>query len=217
MVASAERSSEGAIVAPLFPLPNVFLFPGTRMPLHVFEPRYRQMVQDLLDGTGRLVLGTLLERRTSTTASSDASRTVPTALPPILPIGGLGEILQHERTPDGRFYIVVGGLARVHVKEAASDRLYRRVAIEPVRETPACATREPLLREKVKRALMHRCPDIEDLPADVPLGQLADFLLLRMQLPQCVHEPLYCELDVEKRVLGALAEHARRELACDGD
>ena len=46
-------------VAPLFPLPNVFLFPGCVMPLHVFEPRYRQMVEDLLDGPGQVVMGTL--------------------------------------------------------------------------------------------------------------------------------------------------------------
>ena len=50
-----EEQDESARVAPLFPLPNVILVPGMAVPLHVFEPRYRQMVQHLLDGSGRLL------------------------------------------------------------------------------------------------------------------------------------------------------------------
>jgi hypothetical protein len=46
----------------------------------------------------------------------------------------------------------------------------------------------------------------------VPLSQLADLLLLQMRLPQCVMEPLFCQLDVEQRALGALAEHVRRPM-----
>ncbi|HEX5054111.1 MAG TPA: LON peptidase substrate-binding domain-containing protein, partial [Planctomycetota bacterium] len=46
---------------PIFPLPGAFLFPHQVMPLHVFEPRYREMVEDLLDSPGRLVIGTQLE------------------------------------------------------------------------------------------------------------------------------------------------------------
>ena len=46
-------------VVPLFPLPNLWLFPSVVLPLHVFEERYRQMIEDSLDGVGRLVLGTI--------------------------------------------------------------------------------------------------------------------------------------------------------------
>ena len=45
-----------ARIVPLFPLPNVWLFPAIVLPLHVFEQRYRQMVEDCLDGPGRIVL-----------------------------------------------------------------------------------------------------------------------------------------------------------------
>ena len=48
-------------VVPLFPLPQVWLFPYVVLPLHVFEERYRQMVEDSLDGPGRIVLGTIRE------------------------------------------------------------------------------------------------------------------------------------------------------------
>lgn len=185
------------------------------MPLHVFEPRYRQMVRDLLDGPGRLVMGTVLDRLPSDASDTGAGRrdepARPAVLPPaVLPIGGLGEIVQHERLPDGRYYILVFGLARVRITEAPSDRLYRRVAVLPAEETPVCTAREALVREKLSRAVMQRCRELQDLPSEVSLSQLVDLLLLRMQLPQAALEPLYCELDVEKRILGALSEHARR-------
>ena len=43
---SAAIPGGSGVVVPLFPLPNLFLFPGTLMPLHIFEPRYRQMIED---------------------------------------------------------------------------------------------------------------------------------------------------------------------------
>jgi len=193
---------QGSAITPLFPLPNVFLFPGARMPLHVFEPRYRQMVQDLLDGNGRLVMGTM--RESPTRAGS--------GVPPVLPIAGLGEIFQHERLPDGRFLIWLHGLVRVHLREAPSERLYRRVEVRPVCETVVCPSREALVREKLERAVLQRCPELDSLPPGVPLAQVIDLLLLRLQLPQSALEPLFCELDLEQRALGALLEHARRPL-----
>ena len=44
------------MTVPLFPLPNVFLFPGQVLPLHIFEPRYRKMIADVLDGPGRIAV-----------------------------------------------------------------------------------------------------------------------------------------------------------------
>jgi Lon protease-like protein len=185
---------------PLFPLPNVFLFPGTRMPLHVFEPRYRELVQDLLDARGRLVMGTVLESHVGELACK----------PPVLPIAGLGEIFHHEKLPDGRYYIWLAGLARVTVREAPSDRLYRRVVITPVVERPVCPEREKIVREKIVKALRQHCRELDAPLDEVPLSQLSDLLLLRLRLPQCSLAKLYCELDIEQRCLGALAEHARR-------
>ncbi|MBI5364513.1 MAG: LON peptidase substrate-binding domain-containing protein [Planctomycetes bacterium] len=210
--AGAAQGDAASCVAPLFPLSNVFLFPGTRMPLHIFEPRYRQMVSDLLDGPGRLVLGTLCEPNGKHAAPCPPGFEAP-AKPPhpsVLAIGGLAEILQHERLPDGRFYILVTGLGRVRIREAPCDRLYRRVHVTPVCETPVCPSRECLLREKLTRAVLTRCKELDALPDGVSLSQLADLLLLRLQLPSSVMSPLFSELDVEKRVLGALAEHTRR-------
>lgn len=202
---------------PIFPLPGVVLFPGTYLPLHIFEPRYRQMVRDLLDGPGRLVMGTVREGQLNVAGSGGTGLHGELApSPAVLPIGGLGEIVQHERLPDGRFYILVVGLGRVRLREAPSDRLYRRVSLSPAHETPPCPSRESLLREKLTRAVLQRCRELDALPADMPLAQIADLLLLRLQLPQTALEPLFCELDVEKRVLGALCEHTRRPCTSGG-
>jgi len=174
------------------------------------------MVLDLLDGPGRLVLGTLRDHGGKHKVPELGAKPDPAAKPPFLAIGGLGEIVQHEQLPDGRFYILVAGLARVRIEEVPCDRLYRRVRVVPVRETQVCPSREKLLREKLSCAVLQRCRELAALPSDVPLTQLADLLLLRLQLPQATMEPLFSELDVEKRVLAALAEHARRPMPPTG-
>ena len=198
-------------VVPLFPLPNLFLFPGTVVPLHIFEPRYRQMIEDSLDGPGRLVIGTTQEQEVD---GQDG-----TNVPPVHPIAGLGEIARHERLPDGRFVIMLVGLTRVHVREAPSERLYRQVEIEPLEEVQVPGASDAGLREQLMEAVLARTPDLRDrseqLPDDMPLGHLTDLLLLRMQLPQSVMQPLYSELVVAERARRALEEHAHRPLPAD--
>ena len=195
-----------ARVVPLFPLPNLYLFPGTVMPLHVFEPRYRQMVEDSLDGPGRLVIGTVLEGHHGQMPGN----------PPIHEIAGLGEIARHERLPDGRFVIMIVGLARVRVREVPSDRLYRKVEAAPLTEIPVEGFDEERLRTELVQAVLARTPDLREhadkLPDDMPVGHLTDLLLLRMQLPQAAMQSLYAELVVADRARCALAEHARRPL-----
>src|SRR5262245_23824108 len=109
-------------VVPLFPLPGLFLFPGTALPLHIFEPRYRQMVEDLLDTSGRLVLGTVMPGHEKEVMGA----------PPVHVIAGLGEIARHQRLNDGRFVIFVIGLTRVRLSEVDSDRPYRKVEVAPL-------------------------------------------------------------------------------------
>jgi uncharacterized protein len=197
-----ESESVTATATPLFPLPNAQLFPGCIMPLHIFEPRYRQMVEDLLDGQGRMVIGTVPDEFVSSLPGS----------PPVYPVAGLGEIGRHERLPDGRFLIWLIGLTRVRVREVESTRLYRKVTIEVLNEKPVGGSREVKLREMLQRAILARCTEFLNLPADMPLGYLADLLLQKLRLPCAKMHELYSETDVEKRVCGALREHARRSI-----
>src|ERR1700722_2226672 len=127
--------------APLFPLPNVVHFPHLLLPLHIFEPRYRQMVGDSLEGS-RLIAMALLKPGFVTTEGS----------PPIHDIVCLGRITAEQTVPDGRYYLVVQGLSRARiVRESASDRLYRvaELTLHPDPETVASETAAAAQRRRL--------------------------------------------------------------------
>ncbi|MEW6071838.1 MAG: LON peptidase substrate-binding domain-containing protein [Planctomycetota bacterium] len=186
-------------VVPLFPLLNVWLFPYVVLPLHVSEERYRRMIEDSLDGPGRIVLGTVAEEHKDELAGS----------PPVLPVAGLGEIGRHQRLPDGGFQILLVGLQRVRVREVPSDRPYRRVEIEPVIEVQIRREHEPKVRADLVAAILERTEKLTAIPPQVPTSHLADLLALRMPLPPPEMNRLYGELDVEARARAALELHAR--------
>ncbi len=199
MVGEPESAAAPRIV-PLFPLPRLWLFPSVVMPLYVFEERYRQMIEDVLDGVGLIVLGTI------EAGSEDAAA----GAPPVHPIAGLGEIGRHERLADGCFNILLVGLQRVFVREVPSERLYRRVEVRPASETPVAREREPELREELLAALRSRTENLPEIPPKFSTSHLADMLILRMPLPHEVLNRLYAELDAEKRARSALEQHAVR-------
>jgi len=188
-------------LAPLFPLPGFFLFPGSIVPLHIFEPRYCQLIDDLIDTNGRLVLGTVPDEYANDLPGS----------PPVHPIAGLGEIARHEKLPDGRRYLIwLFGLARVRVSEVPSDRLYRRVSYEPLLERPIAAEKRAALRSEIEQAVRARCKDIEELPRDLADACLVDILIQKLQLPAEETMRLYAEPDMERRAHCALAAHASK-------
>jgi hypothetical protein len=189
-----------APVVPLFPLPKVWLFPAVVLPLHVFEERYRQMIEDTLDGPGRIVLGTIQAGHEGEAAGA----------PPVYPLAGLGEIGRHERLEDGRYNVLLVGLQRVFVKEVASERLYRKVEVYPAHELPIAPRAEPELRKQLLTALAARTEDLPEIPDEFATGHLVDMLVLRMPLEPDSMNALYSELDTEKRALAALGEHAKR-------
>jgi Lon protease-like protein len=189
-------------VVPLFPLPNVWLFPAVILPLSIFEERYRQMVEDCLDGPGRIVLGTIEAGHEHESAGA----------PPVYPLAGLGEIGRHERLPDGRYQILLVGLQRVFVKEVPSNRLYRKVEVHPAHEVPISGPAEPELRAQLLAALTARTKDLPEIPAEFSTGHLVDMLVLRIPLEAASLNALYSELDTERRALIALAEHAKRPI-----
>jgi Lon protease-like protein len=102
---------------PIFPLPQVVLFPQALLPLHVFEPRYRAMLKDCL-ATHRTMALALLGPDISTSAERD--------LPPIAAVAGVGVIVEHQALPDGRANIVLQGRARVRLDELRFEPPYRR-------------------------------------------------------------------------------------------
>ena len=98
---------------PLFPLPGAILFPRSQIPLHIFEPRYREMVRDAMDGAGQIAMIQPLRLDDDNQA-------------PLYEVGCVGELVGIEELEDGRFNIVLLGSHRFRlVREADSETPYR--------------------------------------------------------------------------------------------
>src|SRR3954469_7856241 len=123
---------------PIFPLPNVVLFPNVFLPLHIFEPRYRQMVDDALKGDR--ILGMVLLR--PGWEGNYEGR------PPVYPIGCAGVITHAERLPDGRFNIVLRGMEKFRVAGEDTAQLYRIAHVDSAPEPPAESFRNEMRGER---------------------------------------------------------------------
>ena len=110
---------------PLFPLPNVVLFPNVFLPLHIFEPRYRAMLADALAGD-RIIGMTLLMPGYEGNYQGR---------PPVYPVGCAGVITHSEQLPDGRSNVVLRGIEKFRIVEEDTSREYRLARIEPLPET----------------------------------------------------------------------------------
>src|SRR6266404_347720 len=103
-------------VARLFPLPNLVLFPHVMQPLHIFEPRYRQMTADALSG----------DRYIAMVLPMPGWEDSYEAAPPLHPVACIGRIIAEQLLDDGRYNILLRGLARVRiVKEIHCKKMYR--------------------------------------------------------------------------------------------
>jgi uncharacterized protein len=130
---------------PLFPLPEVVLFPGVPRPLLVFEPRYREMVADALKGNK--IIGMVLLRPGY---EKDYE-----GRPPIYGIGCAGVIEDYEQLPDGRYGILLRGLTPFRVVSEDQRKPYRLARVEAVPDLLTDEERAPLstLRERLARLL----------------------------------------------------------------
>ncbi len=126
------------VLVPIFPLGNVALFPGVSAPLHIFEPRYRQMMESALEG--ERVIGMVTVRPDAGTDLSGA--------PPVFPIGCAGTIEEYEQLPDGRYNLVLHGTHRFRIAEEhdpTEDRLFRLARVHPLVEAEIAEDRINLL------------------------------------------------------------------------
>lgn len=118
---------------PLFPLPETVLLPHAVQPLHIFEPRYREMVEHSLDGSGQIAMACF---------ESENLSEYPDTSPPIRPAVCVGNIVQHKSLGDGRHDILLHGVCRALIKELIEpdvDHSYRMALLaplEPAGESP---------------------------------------------------------------------------------
>ena len=181
---------------PIFPLPNVVLFPNVFLPLHIFEPRYRQMVNDAL--AGERMIGMVLLQPGFEADYEGA--------PGVYDIGCAGLITHVERLSDGRFNIVLRGLERFRIvgEEARSATvLYRRAQIAPLSE-PFPPDRPDLLKaerqklESLLAPLFSGTLAARGLPQQMPDDELINALAQYLEL-----EPIEKQALLERD--GALA------------
>ncbi|CAN5867732.1 LON peptidase substrate-binding domain-containing protein [soil metagenome] len=184
-------------VCRLFPLPNVVLLPHVILPLHIFEPRYRQMTEDAL-ASDRLI--TIVQIRPDADWKSDAE-------PAIEQVACLGKILDCERLLDGRFNFLLVGRKRVRLRrELPKTKLYRQAEVEILEdETPE----EPLdvLRSELIarfRDLNSVLPELDPemarlLDSDLALGPLTDILGHSLGLPANLKQSFLAEPRVDQR------------------
>jgi Lon protease-like protein len=186
-------------VVPIFPLPNVVLFPYVALPLHVFEERYRRMVENALEEE-RLIAMALLKPGWET---SDAET------PPIHEMVCLGRITAEERFSSGEYNIVVTGIHRaVVVDEPQTDLPYRLGKLELYRDFYAS---EPAVSREVRHQELllsfrrlfpkSRADSLfsQVLEADLPLGVTCDLLAAALRIGLADKQVLLEELDVDLR------------------
>jgi hypothetical protein len=114
---------------PIFPLPGVVLLPGTLLPLHIFEPRYRAMVADALEGDRTIGMAMWREAGEGEPGGGDSE-------PAIHEMGGAGEIVESEKLDDGRYNIVLEGRFRFRVIDEAPPSPYRVARVVEVPSRP---------------------------------------------------------------------------------
>jgi uncharacterized protein len=113
-------------VIPIFPLPNVVLFPQMPLPLHIFEPRYRKMVTDAL-ADHRTIGMTLLQPGWEADYEGR---------PAVYPVGCAGRIERSEPLEDGRYNILLRGETRFRVRGELQGQPYRLASVEPLPDAP---------------------------------------------------------------------------------
>lgn len=183
----------------LFPLPTVVFFPHTFLPLQIFEPRYRQMVKDAMEGD-RFIAVVLLR---------PDHEPIYLENPPVHDVAGLGRIARYTPFPDGRSSIVLEGVARVRIGETVSDQPYRTVRAVRLEESPP--TGEAAMQVRLAARLVGlygqvlgpedaQRENLQRLIVDpLGLGPLSDLLAATTNLLPHEHQALLEELDPVKR------------------
>ena len=190
----------------LFPLPNLVLFPHVMQPLHIFEPRYRAMLQEALAGDGLIAMAALAP---GWEADYDGR-------PPIHRMACLGRVTSSHRLEDGTFNVLLLGLCRVRiVEELPPERSFREAKAEVCEDCcpPHAAAESAALHRRMRDAFLRIAPLLPEaqeqldqiLGNDVPLGVLTDVISYMLDIGVAEKEALLAECDVHRRAERILA------------
>jgi uncharacterized protein len=184
---------------PIFPLPSVQLFPHALLPLHVFEPRYREMLRDAMTG----------ERLIAIAAFEPGYEADYHGRPAVRAMIGVGAVVGHEPLGEGRANIVLRGLTRARIeRELAPDQSYRLVEAASVGDERAAGFDEAaardtlvLLADQLALKLPSGGETLRELVRSQPaVGALVDVLSAALVTDPDERQALLETLDVGVRV-----------------
>lgn len=195
----------------LFPLPNVVLFPRAILPLHIFEERYKAMTADAVDGDGRFAMALLRPGWEKCYYSRAA----------IEPVVCVGQILQHEKLPDGTYNLLLQGCTRATVvsEQPPGERLYRVAELEPLAQSKPLEIDLTQYRDRLNAlfstgALSHACLGKQFrqmLASTWPTQDIADVAAFYLLEDLPLKQNLLAECDIVGRV--ARTVQALQEIA----
>jgi Lon protease-like protein len=215
MPADASQPAADLGDVPIFPLPNVVLFPAAVQPLHIFEERYKAMTADALRGDRRIAMAML---RPGWEKSYHAR-------PAIEPVVCVGRILSAERLPDGKYNFLLQGEARATVVGECDDptRPYRVATLARLPEvTPDesdlvdARSRLRRLFIKTRLGLTPVGRKFRDLAGSaLPTPILADLIAATYLEDVCLKQSLLSEQDVRCRVVRVAHELEATQPICE--
>jgi Lon protease-like protein len=183
---------------PLFPLPNVVLFPRAILPLHIFEERYKAMTADALAGDGVIAMALLRPGWEKCYYGA----------PPIEPVVCVGKILTHEKLPDGKYNFLLQGLARGRVVSEDRSRAYRVGRVELLPEADVMEIDLENERHRLScmlsEGICSNLPVVKQfrqmLASTMPTADIADLLAFNFIEDVQVKQSLLAETDPRRRV-----------------
>lgn len=196
---------------PLFPLPDCVLLPYAVAPLHIFEPRYRQLMVDMLQSQRMLMAMAVFQ--------GDQWKLDYQGHPPLRPYACLAYVARHGQQEEGRYNLLLQGLCRVKLLEEVPSDPYRQALVVPL-EDPLL---EPDLERPIRQAIgLMNDPLIAALSQviaarrwaerGVAPAALLDIFCHHLADPSDERYQLLAEADVAARVawlLGRLGQLAR--------
>jgi uncharacterized protein len=188
----------------VFPLPDLVLFPNALLPLHIFEPRYREMMGYVVAGSGLLAVARL---RPGYEADYHGR-------PPIFQTVGVGRCIASDKLPDGRYNIMLRGLARLQIEaELPPDRSYRQVRARILGDARSARPGE---LDRLHRELLSVCDRLADVVNDgAPLRELARAIPSPGGCADVVGSALVRDPDVRQTLLELLDPADRLEQVID--
>lgn len=203
-----EESIEIPSLVPIFPLPEVVLFPRAVLPLHIFEPRYRKLTADVLEAGGLLGVALL---------KPGFEPHYYTLRAPIHHVLGLGQIVASEKLDDGNYNILLRGVGRVRINAEIPHKPYRLARVEPCAEAPSVpAGHLAKQRDALRQTVQSECVGDHELQehwlrlfdTSLPLGDLADLIASVLPIDAELRQDLLVEADPAARA-AAVREHIR--------